>query len=85
MTSRRTFLREREKVFQEIEDLLLLRTVPAANQAVALHLDWVLKHQDDYAAHDYGSDISRLRDAIVATAPSSADLRDAEAGYAAVG
>lgn len=78
-------LAEREKVFQEIEDLLLLRTVAAANQAVALHLDWVLKHRDDYAALDYGSDICRLRDALVATEPFSFDPWDAEDSYMAAG
>jgi len=78
-------LAEREKVFQEIEDLLLLRTVAAADKAVALHLDWVLKHRDDYMALDYGSDICRLRDAIVAVAPLPADLWDSEDSYMAVG
>ena len=78
-------LEEREKVFQEIEDLLLLRTVAAADKAVALHLAWVVKHRDDYMALDYGSDICRLRDAIAATEPFPNDLRDAETGYASVG
>lgn len=78
-------LAEREKVFQEIEDLLLLRTVVAADEAAALHLGWTIKHPDDYVALDCGSDISRLRDAIIATEPSPADLRDTETSYAAVG
>lgn len=78
-------LAEREKVFQEIKDLLLLWTVAAADKAAALHLGWMIKHPDNYVALDCGSDISRLRDAIIATEPFSADLWDAETSYAAIG
>ena len=78
-------LEEREKVFQEIEDLLLLRTVAAADKAATLHRAWAKKHPDDYMALDYGSDINRLRDAIIATEPSPANRSDAEASHAAVG
>ena len=78
-------LAERAKVFQEIENLLLLRTVAAADQAVTLHRAWAEQHPHDYMALDYGSDINRLRDAIIVTETPSADRSDAGGSQAAVG
>ncbi len=78
-------LEERDKVFQEIEELLLLRTVDAAEKAVALHRAWVERYPDDYIALDAGSHLLMLYDAIIATEQSPSAKVMAEAQPAVIG